>query len=262
MKKNKISVLVTTMDDNIGRVIEDLVPQLKNCEISISHQITNKKKYNYEFSKNVVYHSMRKKGLSKNRNNALKFAKSDICVICDDDFSYVNNFEKTILKAYEDYPDSDIITFQALDEIGDFHGKIYNKVFRHNWRTILSVNSSMITYKKSSLDKNNVKFDENFGLGTKWCVGEENILLSDCLKKKLNILQYNKPIVIHSKESSGLDYRDELIKSRPVVFYRMFGFLGLGLALIYFPIFHYKLYRKKYSVFKFIKLSFKGILEY
>jgi glycosyltransferase involved in cell wall biosynthesis len=250
------------MDDGICRVKKELLSQLSNCDVSISHQITNGKNYMYKFDSNIIYNSMNLKGLSKNRNNALKYAKSDICIICDDDLNYVKNFEKIIAKAYAENPLADVITFQAVDEYGNFHGKIYDKTFKHNKKTILGVTSSMVTFRKSSLGKNGLKFDENFGLGTKWCIGEENILLNDCLNKNLTVLSYNRSIVIHPIESSGIDYRDELVKSRPVVFYRLFGFMGVVLFLMYFPIFHYKFYSVKYSIYNFLKLSCVGLREY
>ncbi len=260
MKTIKITILITTLNDGIERVIKNLLPQLKDVyEIIISHQITDKNisPYLEELASNIRYKYIYDKGLSKNRNNALKFASGDICVICDDDLNYIENFDKIIKEAYFNNNFADIITFQAIDEKGNYHGKKIKKIFKHNNISILNVTSWTITFKLNSIREKKIKFDENFGLGTKICVGEENIFLRDSIKKNLNLIYYPKIIVIHPKESSGLNYRDELIKSRPKVFKRMFGFLGYVFSLIYFPIFHYKLYKKKYSFFKFIKISIK-----
>ncbi|MFT4244723.1 MAG: glycosyltransferase family 2 protein [Candidatus Woesearchaeota archaeon] len=254
----KISVLVTTMNNGIERVLKELVPQLVNCEIIISHQITDKTiKPLTKIPKKVVYTYMHNKGLSKNRNNALKYATGDICVICDDDLNYVKGFNETILRAYEKNKNADIITFNAINEKGTLHSKFSKKkrVFKHTNITILSITSWMITFKRKSALKHKLFFDEKYGLGTKICVGEENIFLKDALDKQMRVIHYQKPIVIHPDESSGVDYRDELIKSRPLVFKRMFGIIGYLFALVYFPIFHRKFYKKKYSFFGFIRRS-------
>lgn len=64
MKNNlTLSVLITTMNENIFRVERELLPQLRNIdEIVISHQITDGKEYFLKnFSKNVKYVFMNEK---------------------------------------------------------------------------------------------------------------------------------------------------------------------------------------------------------
>lgn len=244
------------MNQGINRVKKELLPQLKNCEVIISHQITDNKTKPEKKSmgKNVKYFYMYDKGLSKNRNNALKNATGDICVICDDDLNYVKGFDKIVKQAYKNNKSADVITFQAIDEEGNFHCKL-KKSRKHNFYTILFINSWMITFKRKNAIDNNLTFDENYGLGAEICVGEENIFLKDAFDKKLNLIHNKNPIVVHPDESSGINYRAELIKSRPLVFKRMYGLLGYLFALVYFPIFHYKLYKEKYSFFEFIRRS-------
>ena len=80
-KKLKIGILITTTNDKIKRVEKELLPQLKSAdEIIISHQIfDNKTKPSKNLSKGKIrYFYTYSKGLSKNRNNALKNSKADI----------------------------------------------------------------------------------------------------------------------------------------------------------------------------------------
>jgi glycosyltransferase involved in cell wall biosynthesis len=265
MKTNNftLGILITTCNENIKRVKKDLVPNLiknKNIdEIIISHQIFDKiTKPEKNLTKGKVkYFYMFEKGLSKNRNNCLKNSKSDICHICDDDLIYLKDFSKIIKTEYLKNKNLDLITFQATKENNKNHFDV--KQGKHNSLSILKIWSWGITFKRKSILNKNIKFDETFGLGSKWCVGEENIFLKDCLDKKLKMIHCDNSIVFHKDESSGLNYRDNLIISRIKVFKRLFGFVGGFLGIFYFTIFKYKEYKNKYSFFKYFWLSFKSL---
>ncbi|MBA2846973.1 glycosyltransferase involved in cell wall biosynthesis [Methanococcus maripaludis] len=264
MKKLELCVLITTMNENITRVKEELLPRLKECNVVISHQITQDH-INPEialFGKNVIYHYLFDKGLSKNRNNAIKYAKGDIFIICDDDLKYLSGFNKTILDAYIDNPEADVITFRAITPNGNFHDKLPDKKFKHNQRTILSVCSWMITFKKDSIIKNNLKFDETFGLGSKYNIGEENIFLKDCLTSNLNVIHIPKEIVIHPEESSGVLWNEKQCYSRGAVFKRMYGFGGGFLLCLIFSILKYNKYKEKLSFKKHLQLILNGFFDF
>ena len=205
----------------------------------------------------IKYFYMFNKGISKNRNNCLKNSKSEICHICDDDLIYLKDFSKIIKNKYEKSKDYDLITFNAVDEKNEKRFKIKDQ--KHNLLTILKVSSIGITFKRKVVLNNKIKFDENFGLGSKWICGEENIFLKNCLDKKLKLFHCDKNIVFHKSESSGMIYRDELIISRIKVFKKLFGFFGAVLAVFYLTIFKYKEYKNKYKFYKHFWLSFKGL---
>lgn len=54
------------------------------------------------------------RGLSKSRNMAIRYASSDICLLCDDDEILYDNYANLIESAFEENPDADLIAF-ALD---------------------------------------------------------------------------------------------------------------------------------------------------
>lgn len=263
MKKNnlKLSVLITTMNWWIQRVKNELLPQLKEVdEIIISHQITVKSiiPENNILWKNIKYYYMNEKGLSKNRNNALKQATWDICHICDDDLHYIAWFIDIIKWEYMS-SDSDIITFQAENEIWRKH--FWVKEWKHNFITILKLSSIWITFKRESLCENNIVFNEKFWLWSKYPVGEENIFLSDSMNKWLKLSHCNKSIVIHPDESSWIDYRKELIIARIKVFKKLFWFLWGLLWVFYFTILHYKYYNDKFGIYDFFILSCQALKD-
>lgn len=250
------------MNSSIERVKKELLPQLINVdEIIISHQITDSsiKPETIDFWENIKYLYMFEKWLSKNRNNALKNAKSDIIYICDDDLNFLDWFENIIKQSYKNN-NFDIITFQAQNEKSKKHFSI--KEWKHTRFSVLKVWSWWITFKRKSILENWLRFDENFWLGTIYPTGEENIFLTDCYKKWLDMYHSDKPIVIHPDESSGINYNADLIIARIKVFKRLFWFIGWFTWVFYFTILHYKYYKNRFSIVQFFILSFKSLLNY
>lgn len=261
IKKLKLSILITTMNDWIYRVIDDLIPQFSWVyEIIVSHQITTKdiKPIKINLWENVKYFYMFEKWLSKNRNNALKNSTWDICYICDEDLNIIKWFEKIILEKYKEN-NFDVITFQADNEFWKKHFKI--KEWKHNRFTILKVWSWGISFKRKSIINNNIIFDENFWLWAKFPVWEENIFLTDCYKKKLKMFHFDNSIVIHPSESSWINYRKDLVIARIKVFKKLFWFLWWFAWIFYFAILDYKYYKNKFSVYEFFILSFKSLIN-
>lgn len=254
-------VLITTMNDWIYRVKKELLPQLINVdEVIISHQITDWSilPESNTLWDNVKYFCMFEKWLSKNRNNAISKSTTDICYICDDDLNFIDWFENIIKDKYlqNNY---DVITFQAENGNWKKHFKLLE--WKHNMLSVLKIWSWGITFRRNSLSKIWMKFDENFWLWTKFPVWEENIFLTDCIKSKLNVYHFDNSIVIHPDESSWMNYRDELIIARIKVFKRLFWFFWWILWVIYFTIFDYNIYKNKYSIKNFFILSFKSLIN-
>lgn len=254
-------VLITTMNYWITRVKKDLLKQLKNVdEVIISHQITEEsiKPEESFLWENVKYFYMYNKWLSKNRNNALKNCSTDICYICDDDLNFIDWFEKIIINEYKK-SSYDLITFQAENDEWEKHFNINE--WWHNRLSVLKIWSWWVTFRRKSILEKDIMFDEKFWLGAKFPVWEENIFLTDCFKKWLNLFHSDKSIVIHSNESSWINYRKDLIIARIKVFKRLFWFFWWFVWIFYFTIFHYKYYKWKYSVIEFFILSFKSLVN-
>ena len=60
-----------------------------------------------------------------------------------------------------------------------------------------------ISLNKAAFDNLNVKFDENFGLGSHFVMGEEAIFLTDRKNKKQQIIIESKAIAIHPAISTN-----------------------------------------------------------
>lgn len=211
---------------------------------------------------NIKMISNKERGSSKSRNKALENATGDICLISDDDVSYLPNYENTVLEAFNNNPDADIITFQIQTPDGEKFKNNYIMEERwHSKNSILKCASIEIAFKLNKVLANDIKFDEEFGLGSKYRVHDEIIFLMDAIKKGLKIRYIPEPIVIHPKESSGTNFNDHLITSKGAAFIRLYGLIGLFYNII-FSIKKFSSYRNKYSFLKFMKLMNSGSIEY
>lgn len=204
--------------------------------------------------------SFKEKGLSRSRNHALELTQADIVLISDDDIHYLSSVEETITTAFKTHPEADIITFQIETPEGTPFRNYAAKPFWHTKKSILSVCSVEIAMRIQSIHNKDLRFDEQFGLGTNFPSGEENIFLTDALKKGLKILFIPHPIVIHPQGSSGSSYDILAVtQAKGALFYRIFGILAYPISIV----FSYKKYpHSSHTFWEFIKIMFEGIKHY
>lgn len=254
MYKNKLEVLICTIDENINQVRTLLLPQLQDVMVLISHQITKEEYRDHKkWPAHVRYITLLGSGLSANRNNALQHARGDIVILADDDIAYVPNFSHIILDAYAAYPDATAITFQARND------QRWSESFAHNWRTVGQVASWMITFRLSSVREKGVVFDEDFGLGARYPQGEENIFLADLRQAGCTLIASPVVIVAHSNTSSGYIFTPEIVTAKIAVVRRMYGWFAALSALFIFSVTKYHLYRGQMSWFRFCYLGGRAL---
>lgn len=257
----QILKVISTMNK---KNIEELNLKEKNIfnDVLIINQvkdelITNRKIIDEE--NNITMLSFNEKGLSKSRNRGLENANADIILLTDDDVTFEKNFENTIIQAFEQNKDADIITFQVKTPEGDLLKNYSKYKFKHNKRSVLKVSSIEIAIKKSSIDQFGMRYDEKFGLGAKYISGEENIFLTECIKKGMNIVYEPKVINIHPKESSGKNLNINSIYSKGALFYKLLGIKSVLFNLL-FLVKKRNILRDK--LFKSIYYIYKGTFDY
>lgn len=134
----------------------------------------------------ITYCCTKDRGLSKSRNMAIRMATSEICILCDNDVEYIQNYEKIIESKFDEYPDADMIVFFIKRDVNSI--PYTNIDVKMNHKLAFKVFSPEIAFKKSVLEKNDLYFNEDFGAGSKYMSGEENIFLIEALRKKLNVI--------------------------------------------------------------------------
>ncbi len=203
------------------------------------------------------------RGLSKSRNMALKNCSADVALIADDDIEYVPEYKKTIEAGFKKYPKADVIAFY-LDSDDEKNKKKKMKPGRIRRIKIFKLASWQLAIKKDSIEKNNIHFDEDFGSGSRYIMGEENILLSDIKRKGLKIYSYPVKIgtVREKRESTWFKkFDEEYFVSRGAGYYRISKVL-YPFYVLQFAVRKRGMYGKDMSLRDAIRNMFKGAFEY
>ena len=207
-------------------------------------------------SKKII--SIKEKGLSKSRNLAITSSTADIGIFSDDDMSYEDNYEQIIEDAYKKYPDADIIAFMIKN-----HGKKVFKEGRIKFLDSLKISSIQITINLKKIKEKKVKFDEQFGSGSKYFMGEENIFMSDCFRKKAKVYFVPKEIGTLNLENDSQwfkGYDENYFLAKGAVFYRISKIL-YRLLIIRFAIVKKSKFENMSSI-SAMKYMFKGVKKY
>jgi len=208
-KNQDLEILVSTMNRN---ALDFLIPMFPFCHFSdfsilIVNQTEENKLLVSDFPSIRVINSF-EKGLSKSRNLALKNAIGKIVLIADDDVVYKKDFDTKIVQAYNQYGNKAVISFCIEKPNGLLFKKYLPKAKMNlGLMELFNVFSIEISLNTSIFDTLGVKFDEHFGLGSTFEMGEEAIFLSDIKNQNQQIAFV--PIVIASHlEISSTDKFD------------------------------------------------------
>lgn len=161
------------------------------------------------------------KGLSKSRNMAINNARKKICLIADDDVVYFPNFENGIITAFNQNPNMSIFTFNH-QRIGlNKPQNCSRKTYKHTKKSIWEVCSIEIAFQLSDIKKNNLLFDEYFGIGSFFETAEEFLFLRNAIQLEVNAAFYPFLIVSHPLYVSGEKQGDDkLLFARAALFYK------------------------------------------
>jgi len=200
-----VEILISTMNQDSLDFLVPMFPFLhfSNFRILIINQTPIGKKLESEYANIRVVNSF-EKGLAKSRNLALENAAGKILLIADDDVIYQAGFSTKIINVYNQFPDAAAINFCAVKSDGSLI-KNYPKHSKKNLNAFDIFNTSSIemTLNKAILDKTKIRFDENFGLGAMFEMGEEAIFLFDLKSKKQQLVFEPKVIVKHPELTSS-----------------------------------------------------------
>lgn len=195
-----LNILISTIDKGIEKIADILLASRNDVQYIISHQYRDKKYLPIpkELIRNdVIISQIQGQGLTKSRNNAIRLATGDICAIADDDVSYTNEYFDTILNIYKEN-EVDVACFKICKEVGKKDYKYYPEqpILIHSIKE-RSVSSIEITFNRASIKKQDVFFDERFGLGSWLNGGGENLFLHDCINSRQIVKFFPYYIVQH-----------------------------------------------------------------
>lgn len=260
MNNHTIEVMLSTMHQKNEQILETM--NIKTDAVVINQCSKEHKKNICYRGKSIFWIDSSKRGLSRSRNDAIKNSKAQYLVIADDDLEYMDSYEKTIITAIERYPDADIFAFQVEGIEKTF--KRYRGAEEFiSYRKSMNISSVELVIKRDSIIKNNISFDEMFGAGSVFSMGEENIFLFDCLKKKLKIVYIPEKIAnLHITESSWFaGYNEKYFFDRGATYNAMFGNFGVLMGIA-FCLKKYKRGKYDCTLLKAIKNVVRGYRAY
>ena len=221
----KLDVLISVYGQGISNVESVILPFNENIKYIICHQAYKDIKIPDLNREDIKYIPSDTVGLSKSRNICLSNSTSDIVIFADDDVSYVDDFYEKILNAFSANPDMTGFFFKIKTRDGEPDFKSYpnekllvKSIFKYSPSSIeIVINKNRIT--------NTVYFDERFGLGTEYPLGEEKIFVNDLLSQGGEFLFVNEYLVLHPYESSGkaVIHKPSLIKATSAYYCRLRG---------------------------------------
>lgn len=133
----------------------------------------------------IKYLHFAERGVGLNRNNALMRADADICLFADDDMVYCNDYIDIVKNAFKKHADADIIAFNIKEKRPTrFVIKKDERVWYHNY---LRYGTARVAVRLKRVRECGISFNLCYGGGTEHCHGEDNIFLTECLKKGLKM---------------------------------------------------------------------------
>lgn len=180
---SKVEVLVAAMHQHDHSLLEKM--HIKTDAI-IGNQCDNNSVEIFKWNNHTIkYLNFAERGVGLNRNNALMRASGDYCLFADDDMIYVDDYAEKVEKAFFQHPDADIIAFNLIEPT--IKRYVITKEYKVNFFNFLRFGTARVAIRLKSVRSMGIYFNQCFGGGTKHCHGEDNIFLSDCLKKKLKM---------------------------------------------------------------------------
>lgn len=188
-----IEVLICSFNKGIVKVEDVLLPPRENVHYIISYQFTDERYLEMLPAsilerKDVTLYKYKGQGLSSNRNQALSHATADILLYADDDTRLLPTTFDTIAATFSAHPEVDVAFFCAATYTG--------RPLKDYPATELDVTGVPTDYHVSTIEiafrrervQGTIRFDERFGLGTKFLTcGEEDIWIYDSLKHNLTL---------------------------------------------------------------------------
>lgn len=171
-----------------------------SCDAVIANQADRNE---VTVSGNVKMITTDTRGVGLNRNIALLASTADILVFADDDVTFYDGMEDTVLRAFRENPKADVLIF-GLDITRN--GVVTEKRTVQNKRlwvwNSMRYGTCRMAVKRSALVREGIFFNQNFGGGCPFSSGEDSLFLKSCFDKGLKVYGCGYTLAACAKDSS------------------------------------------------------------
>lgn len=196
-----LDILICSINKGIVRIEDVLLPPHPHIRYIVSYQYTDERYMDLipkslKSRSDVSLFIYKGQGLSANRNLALERSTSELVMFADDDTHVSTDLLETAERTFRHDPNLDVAFFCASTYTG--------KPLKNYPAEEMDITSLPETYSISTIEmifrrsrvQGKVRFDERFGLGTKFLTcGEEEIWMHDALRAKLRMRYFPVKIV-------------------------------------------------------------------
>lgn len=199
------------------------------------------------------------RGLSRSRNMAMRRSEADICLFCDDDEVFEDDYVSIVRSAFESQKRPDVAAF-ALNY---FKKKFPERDYRIGYVRALSVVSLQIAFRRRRVADKGIELDVEMGSGTGHGAGEENKFLYDCLRRNLTAYYDHRVIatVPYAGSAWFKGYTPTFFYNRGWATKRYMGKFWALVYAVYYSVRKYPMYRKEISVFSAFSNTVRGIFS-
>ena len=196
-----LQLLICTIDRGIDQVTQLILPPAADISYVVSWQhsaTVDERTVPLALQRDdiKVVH-LEGRGLSRNRNNCLRHATADLCLICDDDCSYTLDNLRTVITTFEQNPTTDLAAFmmQCPGQPKPYPTEICSLAHTPAGYYPSSVE---LAFRLSAV-RDRLQFNEHFGLGAPlFHCSEEEILVHDAMSLGLQCQFFPLVIVEHN----------------------------------------------------------------
>lgn len=202
-----LDVLISTLGyDGIKRVAAMNLPVADNVNYIVSWQLPDANDFPGIIPvelhrKDISVFPINNKGLSNNRNNAIKHSTGDICLIADDDLKYTTEQLLSVLDIFKGRHWLDIATFKySGNDNKRYPDHEFNLQEKQKGYYISSVE---IAFRRLSI-YGRIEFSTYWGLGAKHLhAGEETLFMIQAMHAGLTCRFFPITITHHNDETTG-----------------------------------------------------------
>lgn len=258
-----IGVLVSTLNERYVNLNNLLQEERENVKYIICHQVTDGKNYDNIFSgrNDVAYYQIRDRGLSKSRNICISKADTDVCLIADDDIKYLPGAFDRIIQDFADL-NADLICYKTM--LPDSKPMRSYPIDRLEIRSLRSHRpcSIEIAFRRKSVAS--IAFDERFGLGAVFPMGEELIFINEAVVSGLKIVFVPEFIVIHPAETTATSrhVNKALVVATGAYYAKLYGCVLGSVLCARLALKMRKHYNSHTSVWQYFRLLMTGVTKF
>lgn len=194
-----IEVLICSFNKGIVKIDDVLLPPCPDVSYIISYQYTDERYLELipdtlSRRSDVRIYKYRGQGLSNNRNQAMSHATADVVLYADDDTRLCADSFDSIKDAFEKHADIDVALFRVSTYIGRWLKDYPEAETVLHYPLPYNASTIEMAFRRKSV-QGRIRFDERFGLGTKFLTsGEEDIWIYEAFRQGLNICYFPRKI--------------------------------------------------------------------